>query len=118
MNGWSVPSATLLSGRQVPGFHDRSEDREQRSHTNYGDIAIDLFGDHSPATVNNFVGLATGDRRRPLHHRERRWHHGAFFDGAIFHRIIDGFMVQGGDPSGTGRGACTSSTTRTTGAAV
>lgn len=75
-------------------------------HTNFGDIAIDLFGDHSPATVNNFVGLATGDKEKAPYTTENAGGttEGPFFDGAIFHRIIDGFMVQGGDPSGTGRG--------------
>ena len=75
-------------------------------HTNHGDIIIDLFGDQSPATVNNFVGLATGDKEKAPYTTENASGstEGPFFDGAIFHRIIDGFMVQGGDPSGTGRG--------------
>ncbi|MGO1910452.1 MAG: peptidylprolyl isomerase [Corynebacterium sp.] len=75
-------------------------------HTNHGDIVIDLFGDQSPATVNNFVGLATGDKEKAPYTTENASGstEGPFFDGAIFHRIIDGFMVQGGDPSGTGRG--------------
>ena len=75
-------------------------------HTNYGDIVIDLYGDHSPATVNNFVGLATGDKEKAPYTTENAsgGTEGPFYDGAIFHRIIDGFMVQGGDPSGTGRG--------------
>ncbi|HIW92545.1 MAG TPA: peptidylprolyl isomerase, partial [Candidatus Corynebacterium avicola] len=75
-------------------------------HTNYGDIVIDLYGDHSPATVNNFVGLATGDKEKAPYTTENAsgGTEGPFYDGAIFHRIIDGFMVQGGDPTGTGRG--------------
>ena len=56
--------------------------------TNKGDITIELFPEHAPVTVNNFVFLAN----------ER------FYDGVAFHRVIDDFVVQGGDPTGTVRG--------------
>ena len=56
--------------------------------TGDGDIVLQLFVDKTPNTVNNFVFLA----------RE------GFYDGVIFHRVIENFMVQGGDPTGTGRG--------------
>lgn len=56
--------------------------------TDKGDMVIELFADKTPKTVNNFVFLA----------RE------GFYDGTIFHRVIADFMVQGGDPTGTGRG--------------
>lgn len=56
--------------------------------TNHGVITLNLFGNHAPKTVNNFVTLAEDK----------------FYDGVIFHRIIDGFMIQGGDPTGTGMG--------------
>lgn len=72
-------------------------------HTNRGDISIDLFGNHAPQTVDNFVGLAKGTKE----YSERNasgGEEGPFYDGAIFHRVIDGFMIQGGDPTGTGRG--------------
>lgn len=62
-------------------------------HTNHGAIRINLFGKHAPVTVQNFIELADGTKTgKP------------FYDGVIFHRIIDGFMIQGGDPTGTGRG--------------
>jgi peptidyl-prolyl cis-trans isomerase A (cyclophilin A) len=62
-------------------------------HTNHGDVRINLFGKHAPVTVKNFIELADGTKTgKP------------FYDGVIFHRIIDGFMIQGGDPTGTGRG--------------
>lgn len=62
-------------------------------HTNHGAIKINLFGNEAPVTVKNFVDLATGEKTgKP------------FYNGTIFHRIIDGFMIQGGDPTGTGRG--------------
>jgi len=57
-------------------------------HTDKGDIKLDLFADKTPKTVNNFVFLARQ----------------GFFDGTFFHRVIADFMVQGGDPTGTGRG--------------
>lgn len=72
-------------------------------HTNRGDISIDLFGNHAPQAVDNFVGLAKGTKD----YSERNasgGEEGPFYDGAIFHRVIDGFMIQGGDPTGTGRG--------------
>lgn len=56
--------------------------------TNHGDISVALDAERSPQTVNNFVFLAKD----------------GFYDGCIFHRVISGFMVQGGDPTGTGRG--------------
>ena len=71
--------------------------------TSMGDIVIQLFADKAPKTVANFVGLATGTRewtdpksqekvKRPL------------YNGTIFHRVIPGFMIQGGDPLGNGTG--------------
>ena len=72
-------------------------------HTNHGDIVINLFGDHAPKTVANFVGLADGSQNysRP---NASGGDSGPFYDGSIFHRVISGFMIQGGDPTGTGRG--------------
>jgi len=56
--------------------------------TNKGDITLELYVDDAPQTVNNFITLAKK----------------GFYDGVIFHRVISGFMIQGGDPTGTGRG--------------
>lgn len=56
--------------------------------TDRGTIEIELYPEHAPKTVNNFVFLS-GE---------------GFYDGVTFHRVIDNFMIQGGDPSGTGRG--------------
>ena len=72
-------------------------------HTNHGDIVINLFGDHAPKTVDNFVGLAAGTKEYTDAGTGRKTT-GRFYDGVGFHRIIDGFMIQGGDPEGTGRG--------------
>jgi len=56
--------------------------------TNMGTIELELFADKTPKTVENFVGLANK----------------GYYNGVIFHRVIDNFMIQGGDPTGTGRG--------------
>jgi cyclophilin family peptidyl-prolyl cis-trans isomerase len=57
-------------------------------HTNHGAIAVELFDDDAPKTVENFLKLSRD----------------GFYDGVIFHRVIPDFMIQGGDPSGTGTG--------------
>ncbi len=68
-------------------------------HTNRGDIKIALFGNHAPKTVENFVGLADGSKDYSTTNAGGT-DSGPFYDGAIFHRVIDGFMIQGGDPHG------------------
>ena len=72
-------------------------------HTSEGDIRITLFPDHAPKTVRNFVGLATGEQEwtDPATRAKRN---DPLYDGVVFHRIIPGFMIQGGDPLGTGTG--------------
>ena len=72
-------------------------------HTNHGDIVIDLFADQAPKTVDNFVGLATGAKEY-IDSKSGARTTGHFYDGLTFHRIIDGFMIQGGCPEGSGRG--------------
>jgi cyclophilin family peptidyl-prolyl cis-trans isomerase len=62
--------------------------RSATLHTNQGAIAVELFDDDAPKTVDNFVSLARK----------------GFYDGVIFHRVIPDFMIQGGDPTGTGSG--------------
>ena len=57
-------------------------------HTNHGAIAIELYDDDAPKTVENFTKLARD----------------GFYDGVVFHRVIPDFMIQGGDPTGTGSG--------------
>ena len=71
-------------------------------HTNHGDIAVTLFPNEAPRTVENFVGLATGEKE--YKDDAGRTNPTPFFDGLVFHRIIEGFMVQGGDPLGKGFG--------------
>jgi peptidyl-prolyl cis-trans isomerase A (cyclophilin A) len=73
-------------------------------HTSKGEFVVELFPDKAPKTVENFIGLATG---------KKEWQHPAtkevmkgkpLYDGTVFHRTIRGFMIQGGDPLGTGIG--------------
>jgi cyclophilin family peptidyl-prolyl cis-trans isomerase len=67
---------------------DTSKDYTATITTTEGTITAKLFADEAPNTVNNFVFLARD----------------GFYDGVIFHRVIEGFMLQGGDPTGTGTG--------------
>jgi len=72
-------------------------------HTNKGDIRLALFPDHAPKTVSNFVGLAEGSREW-TDPRTGAKSTAPMYDGTVFHRVIDKFMIQGGDPLGTGTG--------------
>ena len=65
-----------------------TKNRVVRVETNKGVIRIEMYEDKAPITTKNFIDLATK----------------GYYDGVIFHRVIDGFMIQGGDPTGTGRG--------------
>jgi cyclophilin family peptidyl-prolyl cis-trans isomerase len=76
---WSSPPELTI---------DTSKTYTATIRTNRGDVTAELFADEAPTTVNNFVFLA----------RE------GFYDGVVFHRVIQGFMLQGGDPTGTGTG--------------
>src|SRR5271155_4516324 len=71
--------------------------------TNRGDVVIRLFPDHAPKTVRNFVELAEGSREW-TDPRTRKASKERLYDGTIFHRVIPDFMIQGGDPLGTGTG--------------
>ena len=74
-----------------------------RLRTNRGTIVVRLFPDHAPATVRNFVELAEGSREW-TDPRTRQPSKARLYDGTIFHRVIPDFMIQGGDPLGSGRG--------------
>ena len=71
--------------------------------TSNGPVRVQLFPEHAPATVRNFVGLAdgSGEWKDP---RTGAKGEGALYAGTVFHRVINGFMIQGGDPLGTGTG--------------
>jgi peptidyl-prolyl cis-trans isomerase A (cyclophilin A) len=71
--------------------------------TSLGDIRVELFANHAPKTVRNFTELATGAREW-TDPRSRAKTSTPLFNGTVFHRVISGFMIQGGDPLGTGTG--------------
>ncbi len=71
--------------------------------TSQGKIVVRLFPDHAPKTVRNFVELAEGGRQW-TDPRTRRQTTAKLYDGTVFHRVIPDFMIQGGDPLGSGRG--------------
>jgi cyclophilin family peptidyl-prolyl cis-trans isomerase len=74
--------------RPPTGALDTSKAYSARFKTDRGDIVCELYADRAPLTVENFVNLSRA----------------GFYDGTTFHRVIGGFMAQGGDPTGTGRG--------------
>ena len=71
--------------------------------TSQGTFSVRLMPEHAPDTVANFVELATG-RREWRDPRDRATKKEPLYDGTVFHRVIPGFMIQGGDPLGTGTG--------------
>ena len=71
--------------------------------TNHGAIKVELFPNQAPKTVRNFVELAQGTKEY-VNPKTRSAGSGPYYDGTIFHRVISGFMIQGGDPTGTGTG--------------
>ena len=92
-----APTPTIVSARQATRLQyssppamtlDTSSDYTAELRTNYGNFRVDLLEAEAPITVNNFAFLAQQ----------------GFYDGLIFHRVIEGFMIQGGDPTGTGGG--------------
>ena len=98
------PEAGRLSGRMEPrSRYPKGIMTQAILHTNHGDIVIELFEDHAPVTVANFIGLADGTKpyRDQASGQQMT---SRFYDGLTFHRVISGFMLQGGDPRGDGRG--------------
>ncbi len=89
--------------REIPTMSAPMSTQQATLHTSAGDINVLLYGNHAPKTVANFVELATG---------AREWTHPGtgvkssdpLFSGTVFHRVIAGFMIQGGDPLGEGYG--------------
>ncbi|GAB3913605.1 peptidylprolyl isomerase [Kibdelosporangium lantanae] len=71
--------------------------------TSLGDVRVNLFPDYAPKTVSSFVGLAEGTKDYSPQNAQGGTS-GPYYDGVLFHRVIDGFMIQTGDPTGTGRG--------------
>ena len=84
----------FTTGCSAAGMNDKDKGAKKMTNpiavfeTNHGTFEIELFEDKAPITVKNFINLAEK----------------GFYDGLIFHRVIDGFMIQGGDPNGMGTG--------------
>jgi peptidyl-prolyl cis-trans isomerase A (cyclophilin A) len=72
-------------------------------HTSLGEIRLNLYGNHAPKTVENFTELASGQKEW-TNPSTRATSSDPLYDATIFHRVIPGFMIQGGDPLGTGFG--------------
>lgn len=103
-------------GEQAEGGAERGESKDEgekspgsgekpmvRIKTNYGDLEVELFQEAAPKTVENFIHLAEGKKEYtdPATGEKKQDN---FYDGLIFHRVIEGFMIQGGDPKGDGTG--------------
>lgn len=86
----------------APNFPDVSDVKGARLNTSLGTVEVKLYSDQTPKTVGNFVGLAEGTVAwtKP----DGSPGEGPLYKDVVFHRIIKGFMAQGGDPTGTGRG--------------
>jgi peptidyl-prolyl cis-trans isomerase A (cyclophilin A) len=92
-----------MQAAQRPKRSTVAEDLYATLVTTEGDIRVQLFPNHAPKTVANFVELAEGTREWT---DPRTGTRGStpLYDGTVFHRVISGFMIQGGDPLGTGTG--------------
>lgn len=88
LTGSCLAAETSNATPSVNGGEKHMANRIAVFETNQGNFEIELFEDQTPITTKNFIDLAQK----------------GFYDGVIFHRVIDGFMIQGGDPTGTGTG--------------
>jgi peptidyl-prolyl cis-trans isomerase A (cyclophilin A) len=97
-----VPALALAQGK-FSTLALEGKDLYATLSTTQGDVVIRFFSKDAPKTVANFVGLATGEKEfvdPKTGQKTKR----AYYDGLVFHRVIPDFMIQGGDPEGTGRG--------------
>jgi cyclophilin family peptidyl-prolyl cis-trans isomerase len=102
--GLTASAAAQVAQPTTPGSAPVPQTLRAVFETTDGNITCELFPDKAPMTVENFIGLATGtkDWRNPVTHA--KMHNRPLYNGTIFHRVIPGFMIQGGDPAGTGAG--------------
>jgi peptidyl-prolyl cis-trans isomerase A (cyclophilin A) len=104
MTGSSSPRRTEAAGCEPPRKDSGVTDTYATFHTTSGDIVVQLFPNHAPKTVRNFVGLADGTGEWTDEETGEKQVGKKFYDGLGFHRVIEGFMLQGGCPLGTGTG--------------
>ena len=111
----ATQSRAVLAGTLDTLFTDNKHDQTKGAalvadnlianlRTNHGTIRIQLFPNKAPKTVRNFVELAEGTREWTHPETGEKQTNVKLYDGTIFHRVIDGFMIQGGDPIGQGVG--------------
>ena len=91
-----------LAGSKYTDLATKGADLWATMKTSEGEIVLKLFAKDAPKTVANFVGLATGEKEWTSDGKVTKGK--PLYDGVIFHRVIPDFMIQGGDPTGTGRG--------------
>lgn len=107
-----APEAKAKPAATKPAVQSKTETKKETKkgkemlaifETNKGTFKIKLFADKAPKTVENFVGLAEGTKeyKDP---KTQKMTKGKYYDGLVFHRVIPNFMIQGGDPLGTGTG--------------
>jgi cyclophilin family peptidyl-prolyl cis-trans isomerase len=94
-----APAAKAATAETTP-----AENPKAIFHTTAGDLTCELFPKQAPKTIENFVGLATGTKDWTNPDTHKKQHGVPLYNGTIFHRVIPNFMIQGGDPLGTGEG--------------
>ena len=94
-----TPMAAKTAAQTAPAENPRAI-----IHTTAGDLTCELFPKQAPKTVANFIGLATGTKDWTNPETHKKEHGVPLYNGTIFHRVIPNFMIQGGDPLGTGEG--------------
>jgi peptidyl-prolyl cis-trans isomerase A (cyclophilin A) len=101
MRAWFASLTLGLLALSSPGF---SQNPKAILDTSKGQITCELFQDKAPIAVANFIGLAEGTKDWTNPVSKAKKHHVPLYNGTIFHRVIPNFMIQGGDPAGTGMG--------------
>ena len=102
--GCLLPTLALAAPGKYTELATKGVDLWATMSTSQGDVVIKLFSKDAPKTVANFVGLATGEKEWTAPDGQKKTGK-ALYDGTIFHRVIPDFMIQGGDPTGTGSGS-------------
>jgi len=100
----AVGVAGVLAGCSAGDAADSQADPTARVQTTMGELTVDLYADRAPRTVENFVGLATGSTEWTDPETGESVDGEPFYEDVPIHRVIDGFMIQTGDRTGTGRG--------------
>jgi peptidyl-prolyl cis-trans isomerase A (cyclophilin A) len=104
---FAVALGSIVFGQTVAEAKDKAKKAGGNMYviqTSEGAITVKLWADKAPKTVANFVGLATGTKEWTDPKSREKKKGKSLYEGTIFHRVIPGFMVQGGDPTGTGMG--------------